>query len=273
MKCKELIELLECRSPEYLACDWDNVGLLVGSLDKEVTRIYLAVDATDTVIADAVRQRADLLLTHHPMIFKGLKKITAQDFIGRRVIALIRHDLAYYAMHTNFDVTHMAELAAKKMGLTEDTVLQKTADTAQGPVGIGRVGNLPDSKSLEECIQQTKAAFQVETVKVFASHGRDAAADRQLPVSTDMVDRIALCPGSGKSVIEDAIKAGAQVLITGDIDHHEGIDAAARGLAVIDAGHYGMEKMFVPCMEQYLKEKLPELIVTTETPEDPFFYI
>lgn len=265
MTCKEIIEILRKQSPEYLACDWDNVGLLAGSQDKEVNRIYVALDATETIIERAVEEKADMLLTHHPMIFKGLKKVTAQDFIGSRLITLIRHDIAYYAMHTNFDVAGMAQLAAEKMQLKEDFVLQKTQETEEGSEGIGRVGMLPHPMSLTECIERTKEAFQVEMVKVFGLE----------PQSNDQkasITRAALCPGSGKSVIEDAIRAGAQVLITGDIDHHAGIDAAARGMTVIDAGHYGMEKMFIPYMKQYLNEKLPKLTVITEISRQPFFY-
>lgn len=266
MKCKEIIERLRELSPEHLACTWDNVGLLVGSQEKEINRIYVALDATDNVISEAVKQKADMLLTHHPMIFKGLKKVTESDFIGRRVIELIRHDMAYYAMHTNFDVAGMAELAAEKMQLQEASVLQKTTETENGPAGIGRVGNLPFPMSLDECIARIKEAFEIDTVKVFGFHQQPYGPKGQ-------TTRIALCPGSGKSVIEDALQAGAQVLVTGDIDHHEGIDAVARGMAVIDAGHYGMEKMFIPYIFRYLNEALPELTVLTEIPQQPFVYI
>ena len=94
MKCSAVTEILQKQSPEEYACDWDNVGLLVGSREKEVRCIYVALDATDETIREAAEAGADLLLTHHPMIFKGLKKVSEQDFIGRRVIKLIRHDMA-----------------------------------------------------------------------------------------------------------------------------------------------------------------------------------
>ncbi len=266
MTCREIIKILTSQSPERLACDWDNVGLLVGSEDKEVRQIFVALDATDAAIAEAAEQNADMLLTHHPMIFKGLKKVSEQDFIGRRVIALIRHDIVCYAMHTNFDVAGMAELAAERMKLTDTCVLQQTGENENGPVGIGRVGRLPRPLTLAECVLRTKEAFGVDTVKVFGF--------TQQPYGPkEPITRIALCPGSGKSVIGDALKAKAQVLITGDIDHHEGIDAAARGLAIIDAGHYGMEKLFIPYMKQYLGKKAPELSVITEPPRQPFVYL
>ena len=110
MECKKVIEILEKQSPKSYACDWDNVGLLVGREDKEIQKIYIALDATDEAIEEAIANGADMLLTHHPMIFKGMKRVTQEDFIGRRIIRLIQNDMVYYAMHTNFDVIGMAAL-------------------------------------------------------------------------------------------------------------------------------------------------------------------
>ena len=214
MRCQEIIELLQRQSPERYACSWDNVGLLVGSSQKEVSSLYIALDATDQAIAQAVQEGADMLLTHHPLIFGGIKRVSEDDFIGRRVIALISHGISYYAMHTNFDVMGMAGLAAEKMGMSSCQVLDVTWEQGQEIEGIGRVGLLPCEMTVEECAQRAKEAFGIGTVKVFGDPGQK-------------VRKVALCPGSGKSVIEKALSAGAGALVTGDIDHHEGIDAAA----------------------------------------------
>lgn len=264
MICKKIIEILQQQSPEGYACQWDNVGLLVGSKEQEINHIYLAVDATDEVIAQAIEEKADLLITHHPLIFKGLKKINDENFISRRVIELIKHEIAYYAMHTNFDVAGMADLAAERMQLQQAEVLQTTTSTEAGEVlGIGKVGELSGAMTLEACIELTKKAFDVGEVKVY---GYDSYKEK-------MVKRMAICPGSGKSVVEDALRARADVLITGDIDHHEGIDAAARGMTVIDAGHYGIEKIFVPYMKAYLEKQLPEVKITAAVEKEPFIYM
>lgn len=259
MKCQEIITILRKQAPEDYACDWDNVGLLVGDSQKEVQKIYIALDATEETIKEAIEQKADMLLTHHPMIFKGLKKVNTEDFIGKRVMSLIRADVAYYAMHTNFDVKGMAELAAERMGLKDCQVLEATCEDEEGLQGIGKVGMLP-AMEVRECAELVKRAFHLEQVKVFG----DVNA---------RITKAAICPGSGKSVIGKALESGAQVLITGDIDHHEGIDAAAQGMAVIDAGHYGIEKIFIPYMKQYL-EKNTEGVTILEQPEKhPFVYI
>lgn len=260
MKCEKIISILKEQAPEHYACDWDNVGLLVGDTQKEVHTIYIALDATDETIEEAVAAGADMLLTHHPMIFKGLKKINTEDFIGKRVMSLIQADMAYYAMHTNFDVKGMAELAAERIHLQDVCVLEATCEDEQGLQGIGKVGMLSDRMEVKECAELVKQAFHLEQVKVFGNLQQS-------------VTKAAISPGSGKSVIGAALKSGAQVLITGDIDHHEGIDSAAQGMAVIDAGHYGIEKIFLPYMKQYLEKNTEGLIILEQPEKQPFVYI
>ena len=139
MQCSEMIKLLNQLAPEDIALSWDNPGLLAGRSNKEVRTIYLALDADDQVIEDAISQKADMLLTHHPLIFKPVKKISDQDFIGRRILRLIQADISYYAMHTNFDSAPgcMADLAASRLGLTEEKILDQTGEMDGCPCGIG----------------------------------------------------------------------------------------------------------------------------------------
>ncbi|MCI9174804.1 MAG: Nif3-like dinuclear metal center hexameric protein [Lachnospiraceae bacterium] len=259
MNCRKIIEILQEQSPERYACSWDNVGLLVGDYEKEVKTIYIALDATDDTVLRAIEAGTDLLLTHHPMIFKGLKQVNTEDFIGRRIIALIKNDISYYAMHTNFDVKGMAQLGAQRMELKDCQVLDVTCWHEQEPAGIGTVGELPGEMTVADCAGKVKEVFGVDLVKIY---GRP----------DQRIKRAAICPGSGKSVIGKAIEAGAQALITGDIDHHEGIDSAAQGLAIIDAGHYGVEKMFVPYMKEYLEARVSGIQVVAEPPRQPFVY-
>ncbi len=257
MECKKVIEILEKQSPKSYACDWDNVGLLVGREDKEIQKIYIALDATDEAIEEAIANGADMLLTHHPMIFKGMKRVTQEDFIGRRIIRLIQNDMVYYAMHTNFDVMGMADLAADYLGISDTRVLEITSVSETGEEGIGRYGSLKKEMTVRECCEDIKQAFSLENVKVFG--------DLERKVKT-----AAISPGSGKSVISNALQAGVDVLITGDIDHHEGIDAVAQNMTVIDAGHYGVEHIFIPYMEQYLKREAKELEIAVQPLTFPF---
>lgn len=255
MLCKEIMEIVEDTYPRHAALEWDNVGLLVGRADKEVKKIYVALDATDEVIDEAVRKHADMLVTHHPLIFSPLKKITNEHFIGNRVVKLLQHDISYYAMHTNYDVLGMAELAEKKFGLRQAEVLEVT--DSEKNQGIGRVGNLECEMTLEECCEFVKTTFGLSAVRLFGERKKN-------------IQRIAVCPGSGKSVIGAAIQKGAEVLITGDIGHHEGIDAVAEGLAVIDAGHYGLESVFIEDMAGYLENHTTDVCVERAEIVQPF---
>ena len=256
MLCKDVMAAIEGSYARRYAMEWDNVGLLVGRDDKEIERIYLALDAIDEVIAEASKCG----VTHHPLIFGGMKQITNQDFIGRRVLELARGDICYYAMHTNYDVIRMAELAADLLELGRQEVLETTCEEAGEVKGIGRAGYLEEPSDLESCCEKVKKTFSLDAVRVFGNLKMQ-------------VHKAAVCPGSGKSVIRDALNKGADVLITGDIGHHEGIDAVAQGMAVIDAGHYGIEHIFVEDMKQFLTEHLPGVEVITAPVRHPYVNI
>ena len=257
MLCKEVIQVIEASYPRDAALDFDNVGLLAGRLDKEVNHVYLALDATDAVISRAIDSGADMLITHHPLIFSPMKSVTDGDFIGRRVVRLIQNDISYYAMHTNYDVLGMAELAEKILGIHNAEVLVVTSVTEVREEGIGRVGDLEKPMTLEECCVYVKHKLNLGTLKVFG--------DMQ-----QTVKRIAVSPGSGKSAIRPAIEKGADVLVTGDIGHHDGIDAVEQGLSIIDAGHYGTEYIFIEDMKDFLNSRLPVLEVVTDPVIHPF---
>lgn len=247
MQCRDWIKILDRLAPREYACDWDNPGFLAGRGGKEVERILVALDATDQVVEQAVREKADLLVTHHPLIFKPLKQVNDEHFISRRILQLIQADIGYFAMHTNFDAAPgcMADLAANRLGILDGEPLEVTGEADGSPIGIGKVGRLAEPVTLEELAANVKTAFGLPFVTVY---GAEAAGGR--PVS-----RIAVSPGSGSSMTGFAAKKGAQVLVTGDIGHHTGIDAAACGVTVIDAGHYGLEQIFIPFVAEYLSRE------------------
>lgn len=207
MLCKEIMQVIEASYPRNAALDFDNVGLLAGRAEKEVNRVYLALDATDAVIDRAVEAGADMLITHHPLIFSPIKKVTDEDFIGQRVVKLIRNDLSYYAMHTNYDVLGMAPLSEKILEIKDAEVLDETMEDDEGrKQGIGRIGNLEKPMTLEECCVFVKHKLKLGSLKVFGDMGKT-------------VRRIAVSPGSGKSAISVALRKGLTSLLpeTSDI--------------------------------------------------------
>lgn len=257
MTAKKLISILEKLSPILFAEEWDNSGLLCGRLNKEVKKVMVSVDATDEVIDKAIKAKVDMLITHHPLIFKGLKRVTDNDFIGRRVYKLCKNDICLYAMHTNFDVIGMSDEAADIMDLSNRSVLMTTFEDNICKEGIGRVGMLPKQLSLKECAERVKELFHIDAVRVYGELDKP-------------IDIVAISPGSGKNMVPYALKAGAEVLITGDIDHHEGIDAVARGIAIIDASHFGIEKIFVDYVVDYLGSEVPEITAVSAEQSKPY---
>ena len=260
MKVKELTDWLDSRYPAGMAEHWDNVGLLVGDDEAEVHHVFLALDLTEETLEEAIRAGVDMIVTHHPMIFDGQKKINNHSFTGRRILGLIRNNIQYYAMHTNYDVLGMAELSADYLKLTEREVLAVTAQTEHGEEGFGRVGNLPYKMTLRECGEFVKEALSLNDVKVYGDPDR-------------VVQKAAICTGSGKSMIPDVLAKGAEVYVTGDIDHHTGIDAVASGLTIVDAGHYGTEYIFMNAMQKVLRESFQNLKITCAKVKSPYMIL
>lgn len=263
MRCRDIMECLEKVSPKMYAESWDNVGLLVGSEVKEVKKVMLALDASDTVIAQAVKEKADMLITHHPMIFSAVKKVTDGDFIGRKIIDLIKADISYYAMHTNYDVCYMNEAAADKIGLQDREVLEpvKLNQEKMQMEGIGRYGTLKEPMTIEELAGKVKKEFSIDTIRITGD-------------KTHKVQKAAISTGAGKSMISYALEHNMEVLITGDIDHHSAKDALEQGLQVIDAGHFGTEHFMTECVKEYLEQQYgTELEIVIAQEESPFLTV
>ena len=260
MILKEVLEKIEQYYPTGYAMDWDNVGLLVGDRSQEIKKIYITLDATDEVIDHAIEWGADLLLMHHPLIFRPLKRINDDDFIGRRLLKLIKNNLACYAMHTNYDVKGMAELAGNFLEMKNAEVFDVTYknDSTGEKEGIGRVATLEHPVTVKEYGEFVKQKFSLPNVKIFGNPDQ-------------IISKTAVFPGSGKSAIGEALRQKVEVLVTGDIDHHEGIDAVAQGLVVIDAGHYGVEHIYIDDMKKFCMEHFEEMQIRTAPIEQPFW--
>ncbi len=259
MKCAEITDILERLAPRSIACDWDNPGLIAGREDKEVRKILITLDADDKCVDRAIGTGADMIVSHHPMIFHPIKKVSDEYFIGKRIARLIRADISYFAMHTNFDAAPggMGDICADLMGIKRGEPLEIMGENDGKPYGIGKIGELENPAPLMEYAAEIKKTFGLPCLLVY---GKDLFGE------DDPVRIVSTCPGSGGDEIGIAIEKGAQVLITGDISHHEGIDAAAQGLAIFDAGHYGLEHVFIDFIGDYLKERLPEDIILEKMP-------
>ncbi len=258
MTVREIVHKLAAKYPPELALDWDNPGLQVGDMDRQVQKVYVALEATEAVIRECIAWGADLLVTHHPLLMSGIRKVNSEEFLGRKVLLLAENRIAHYAMHTNYDVTEMSALAIRALGLLQTRVLEPTGAFADGTeYGIGFVGLLPEAMTARACCDYVKQAFALPAVRLFGD------ADR-------MVQKIAVCPGSGKGMAAPALAAGAELLVTGDIGHHDGLDAVDQGLLMMDAGHYGIEHIFIAQMGDELQGEFPELAVRRAEIAHPF---
>lgn len=220
-----------------LAESWDNPGLLVGHRTKEVKRILTALDATEAVIREAESQHCDMIVTHHPMIFRPMSRIEDGDRQGRRVLQLAETGIALYSAHTNLDaaIGGPNEVLAYRIGLQD-------CHPVPDPTGESmlRVGYVPEPMSLIKLAKRVKQGLGLETVRM-------AAAD-----SRKQVQKVALCTGAGSEYISLAIEQKADVYITGDVSYHRAEEAVAQGLDILDAGHFGTEVWIAEAIAQYL---------------------
>jgi len=163
-------------------------------------------------------------------------------------------------MHTNFDGMGMADAAADMMELKNSQILNVSYDDGHTQEGCGRFGNLSNKMSLDECAMHIKKIFQLDLVRVFGDKEKQ-------------IENVAIMPGSGADMIKDSLKANVDLMITGDMKHHEGIDSNAQGLAIIDAGHFGLEKLFVSYVKNYLNRELPQVNIHIPNQKPPFWSI
>ena len=257
MKVKDIINVIEEFAPASIQENWDNSGLCVGSPDDEVTSVLLALDCTPELVDEAVACGADMIITHHPLIFSGLKRISSDNLVGRAVMKAIKAGISIYAAHTNADkvIAGVSGAMAARLGLEDVSIL---ADEGNG-VGLGVVGNLPRPISSRQALELVKEKFRLQVVK--SSRPVDG------PVS-----RIAMCGGSGGSLIGAAQKSGAQLYITGDVSYHNFF--TQDDFMIMDIGHYESEIDIVEILFSLLKKNFPTFAVriTQNINSNPIYY-
>ncbi len=251
ISCNDIIEKLEEKSPKQYACDWDNVGLLLGRGDKAVNRIMVALDATMEVVKAACDMDCDMLITHHPLIFSSVKRITDESVLGKKLLLLAEHGISYYAMHTNFDTVGSMAHAVTDVFLGFESI-EPIEKCDMPEEGMGRLAFLPKPMTRDEICEYIKKQLELPQVTFYPAtfDGEEIPADKEF-------NKIAVMPGSGKSFIDSVVVSGCDLYLTGDIGYHEAQHATELGLSIIDATHDGLEKVFARYMADYIKECLP----------------
>lgn len=260
VKVAEVMRIMEDIAPKRLSESWDNPGLLIGNPQNEVNKILVALDANDRVIEKAAALKAELIVTHHPIIFKPLKKIRSDLPDGKKIFNLIKHNISVFSAHTNLDSAAggVNDVLAKKLELKniEPFIVNENEE-----IGLGRIGKLETEISIEKFAETVKNKLNLPHLKLVKSE------------NNHLVKKIAVCGGSGAEFISKASFMGADAYVTGDVKYHEGEFAKSLNIHVIDAGHFATEYPIVKELANILKStflnKGTEIVEDTEG-EDVF---
>lgn len=257
MKLKEITAALERLAPLRLQEEKDNSGLQVGFPDADVSRVLVCLDITEAVIQEAAAKDCQLVVSHHPLIYRPLSQVSDTTYQQRCVVAALSSGIALYSAHTCLDkapggVNHkMAEV----IGLQNLRVLCPEAD---GNSGFGLVGELPAPEKDTDFLARVKEAFRVKNLRHSAPDGR-------------LVRRVAVCGGSGNSFLPEAIRAGVDCYVTGEFRYHDYFDNA--GVLLAELGHYQSEQFTKDLLAGYLQDACPSLeVLLTALDTNPIQY-
>ena len=232
MTIREFYAALEERLPRSLSWDWDNDGISCApDMDAPVTGVLIALDPTEDAVEAAIASDCNILLTHHPMLFRGLKTVDGHDTGSRKVITMIQNGISAMAFHTRLDALPggVNDTLAAALGLADITPFGD-ADGEDGNAAgmpIGRIGSLPDAESFDTFCARVRSALRLSAV-LAADSGRS-------------IRRVAVLGGSGEDDVPAALAAGADVFVTGEVKYHQLCDMPYEGMSLIAAGHYHTE--------------------------------
>jgi dinuclear metal center YbgI/SA1388 family protein len=266
IKLKDILAYVGQFAPWELAEPWDNVGLMVGNPDQEATGVLIALDPTLQVIEEAILEKANIILTHHPLIFHPLKSINTATPIGQFLKKALVHDIAVVSCHTNLDIISdgVSDALARALYLRNTRPLNLTGKRPDQ--GFGKVGNLPTPMQGESFIHFVAQRLNLQAMMI--------AGPQPETVST-----IAVCGGSGSDLAEAALQAGADIYITAELKHSVARWAEDNGLCVIDAGHFATENIIIPSLLArmtafFAENNNPAPVIASQRQNSPLrFYI
>ena len=248
MKVGDVVQKIEKRLPCVWSEDWDNVGLIVGDQEKKVTKIAVALDATESSVNDALSRGCEMLVVHHPAIFRPINRIVTHSPLSRMLSAAIRGELAIYSSHTNWDSSPegVNVILSRQIGLENVTPIMSPHD---GAWGMGAIGELAEPTTVMSLARRAKRAWGLSSLLVYG--------DDDTPLS-----RVALCGGAGGDFLQATIDRGADVFITADVSYHYLLHAQLTKTHLIVVNHGEMERSSLPNLCELLRE------VTGLSPDD-----
>ena len=262
VRLSEIIGVMENFAPKTLKESYDNVGLMIGDEDSEITKVLLALDCTLEVVEEAIEQGVQLILTHHPLLFRKPSSITMDSLQGKKIIKLISNNINLYSSHTNLDSVQngMNDTFMELLEVKDTKVLEENTSLPGKGHGIGRIGTI-EAVTLKELIIKLKNVFNAEFLRY--------AGDESQSIS-----RIAVINGSGEGYLELAYKQGAHCVITGDTTYHYVSDYNELGLSIIDLGHFYSEWIVFLKLIEKIKNSSSQLkdieFIASKTSRDPY---
>jgi dinuclear metal center YbgI/SA1388 family protein len=248
MKISDITRFLESLAPLGFQEDYDNCGLLLGSADTECRGIMISLDTTEEVIEEAGKRGCNLVVSHHPLIFRGIRQISRESGTGRAITLAIRNEIAVYAIHTNLDnvLPGVNSAMAAKLGLENLRFLLPKTGT-NGAAGSGLIGELPEPMGEEQFLRLLQRQFRIPLIRHTALTGRP-------------IHRVALCGGAGSFLIANVLSAAADFFVTADIRYHEFFEAEGK-LVMADIGHYESEQYTTDLLFDAILKKFPNFAV------------
>ncbi|SFH87886.1 Nif3-like dinuclear metal center hexameric protein [Planctomicrobium piriforme] len=259
---RTVTDFLRAFAPLDLAESWDNVGLLLGETEPPVRRAMTCLTLSPDVAAEAIAGNADFIVSHHPVLFRPIQKLTSDSSEGPMLLSLIRHGIRVYSPHTAFDSAQLGinQQLADALDLRETAPIRPQSSSPDNAVGSGRRGQLPRSMSFGQFLNLVRTKLKILHLQYVGDVGR--------PVSS-----VAVACGSAGEFLSDAVKAGCDVFLTGEARFHSCLEAREKNIALVLAGHYATERPAVETLAQVLKQQFPQLQVWASEQEcDPVLW-
>jgi GTP cyclohydrolase I len=251
--CREIINNIEEKYPLALAEGYDNTGLIIGDPKAIITKILVCLDINDEIINEAIENNANMIVSHHPLIFSPIKHLFYDDYMAALIVKIIKHDICIYALHTNFDNAEdgMNDILAETLGLNNINKLGNST---------GRYGIIESDMLLIEFCDFVKVKLNINSLRVTGN-------------LNSIIRYVAVVGGAGCSFINSAVALNCDVMITGDVKHHDAIDASNSGICVIDAGHFSTEVLSLPYIVNFISNVTGIETIITKVNTNPFHIV
>ena len=263
MIIKDVTKYIEELAPLQYAEDFDNVGLLVGDDNTEVSGVLVALDTLEDTVDEAIAKSCNLIVSFHPIIFSGLKKLTGETYVERVVLKAIKHDIAIYASHTALDNVKngVSGKICEVLGLQNtQTLIPKTNLNSKEIIGMGMIGEFKEIMNENDFLQLVKTKMKTNCI-------------RHSEYLNKPIKRVAVLGGSGSFAIQNAIHSKADAYIRADFKYHDFFKAEKK-ILLTDIGHYESEQFTKNLLVEYLTKKFTNFaIILSEKSTNPIYYI